>query len=66
MQIHVNGKITEITEPLTILEYIHSKNLQPASLVIQYNKQVLKKADWSKISLQENDRLELLSFVGGG
>jgi sulfur carrier protein len=65
MQINVNGK-HETIEPCSIADYVHAKGMNPASLVIECNQKILKQEQWNTVQLEENDTLELLSFVGGG
>lgn len=65
MKITVNSKPEEI-ESCTIKDYITMKDLNPGSLVVEYNMNIVKKDEWGNVTLKENDNLELLSFVGGG
>ncbi len=65
MQIVVNGE-KEIGLPCTIAELVARKGLAPGALVVELNQKIVKQEQWQAIQLKENDRLELLSFVGGG
>lgn len=65
MKLTVNGKIEE-TAPCTLLDYMIQKGVSPNGIVVELNTKIIKKADFSTIQLQDNDNLELLSFVGGG
>ena len=42
------------------------KGLAPGALVVELNQQIIKQEQWPEIQLKAGDRLELLSFVGGG
>ncbi|MFZ5753121.1 MAG: sulfur carrier protein ThiS [Bacillota bacterium] len=66
MQIRVNGSLETIPFSLSIKEYLLNKGLKPESVVIELNGQVVKREQWEKIVLKENDELEVLRFVGGG
>ncbi len=66
MQIRVNGSLEDIQSSLNIREYLLSKGLKPESVVIELNGQVVKREQWERIVLKENDELEVLRFVGGG
>ena len=50
----------------TIAELLASKGLAPDSLVVELNLRIIRQEQWPEIRLKENDRLELLNFVGGG
>ena len=65
MRITINGK-SETIEPCTILALVQSKGLTVKSLVVEHNRKIVKRDQWELIQLQEDDTLELLSFVGGG
>ncbi|HHV29069.1 sulfur carrier protein ThiS [Acetivibrio mesophilus] len=66
MIITLNGKQTEIGEKTALMDLIQSKGLEPESIVIEYNRKVLRKEEWDSVVLKENDKLEVLRFVGGG
>jgi sulfur carrier protein len=42
------------------------KGLAPGALVVELNGQIIKQQQWAETQLNSGDRLELLSFVGGG
>ena len=65
MNIRVNGKV-ETIDPCSIAEFVMTKGLPVESLVVEYNREIVKQAQWTQVSLKEDDQLELLSFVGGG
>ena len=65
MNIRVNGKVETIA-PCSIAEFVMTKGLPVESLVVEYNREIVKQAQWTEVSLKEDDQLELLSFVGGG
>lgn len=65
MQIKINGKPVQIT-PCTIAQLVAQRGLEPASLVVEHNLNIVKQDQWSRVELGEGDTLELLSFVGGG
>jgi sulfur carrier protein len=65
MNIFVNGNKEHI-EPCTLAELIARKKLDAGALVIELNQQIIKQEFWPTTELQDGDRLEMLSFVGGG
>ena len=64
--ITVNGKKETITGALSIHDFLVARALDPATLVVEYNRAILSADTLQTITLKENDRLELLRFVGGG
>ncbi|WP_319574305.1 sulfur carrier protein ThiS [uncultured Desulfobacter sp.] len=65
MNIFVNGNEEHI-EPCTLAQLIACKKLDAGALVIELNQQIIKQEFWPTTELQDGDRLEMLSFVGGG
>lgn len=65
MKITINGK-QETIQPCTISEFVASRGLSPDALVVEHNQRIVKQDAWGRVRLEENDTLELLSFVGGG
>lgn len=65
MEIIVNGQ-KETGQPCTIAEFVARRGLTPGALVVELNQSIIKQEQWQLVQLKENDRLELLSFVGGG
>ncbi len=65
MRVTINGKV-ETIEPCTLETLVTSKGLNRDALVIEHNRNIIKRENWKQVQLQEDDTLELLSFVGGG
>jgi thiamine biosynthesis protein ThiS len=65
MEIFVNGE-REIVEPCSIADLVAARGLNPAGLVVERNRAILKQDQWPTTRIQAGDRLELLNFVGGG
>ena len=40
--------------------------LKGRQLVIELNERILTRQDWEIVALQDGDRLEIVTFVGGG
>lgn len=66
MLININGKSEEAPIGLNLAELILSKRLCAEKIVIEYNLRILPKDEWGNIHLQENDKIEIVSFVAGG
>jgi thiamine biosynthesis protein ThiS len=65
MNIIINGKKQDVSAQ-SIADYVSNSRLDPKTLVVEHNGQVIVSDQWEEIRLREGDRLELLSFVGGG
>ena len=65
MELIVNG-VAENAPPCTLAELVERRGLAPGALVVELNQRIIKQEEWPAVRLEPGDRLELLSFVGGG
>lgn len=66
MRITVNGRSLEIDPNQTLHDLIISMNLDPSVVVAELNHDIVTGEKFASTRLGAGDRLELLSFVGGG
>lgn len=66
MHIQVNGEEREVSPNLSLQTLIHHLNLAPERIAIELNQNVVRRADWPTTPLEEDDRVEIVQFVGGG
>lgn len=66
MRLMVNGREVESAEGLSIAGYVAAQKLTPERIIIEYNAEIIGRERWETILLNEADRLEILTFVGGG
>jgi sulfur carrier protein len=65
MEITVNGKLERVSSD-SVAAYIRAKGMDAKALVVEHNGRVIAQDQWDRTPLCPGDRLELLSFVGGG
>jgi sulfur carrier protein len=66
MNIIINGEDKSFEEGITLKKIIISLNIENKIMAAAINMEIVKKNQWEKFILQEDDKLELLEFVGGG
>jgi thiazole synthase len=66
LRVYVNGEAKELSGPLSLSELITQLDLPAARIAVEVNRNVVRRNDWSSTMLQEDDRLEIVHFVGGG
>ena len=62
----VNGESYFTLTTISLVEVIHYFNYDFSLLIIEYNKSICNKKNWNKIRIQTNDKIEILTIVGGG
>jgi sulfur carrier protein len=50
----------------TIFELIKYFNYNTSLLVLEYNNSICDKEKWNKIFIKNNDKIEIVTIVGGG
>lgn len=66
IELEVNGRPQRVREGSSVRELLELLELSPATIVVEYNRDILDRGRYSETVLQEGDRLELVHFVGGG
>ena len=66
MEIQVNGKRAEVPEKIQLSDYLAGCRLQDKQIVVLHNDAILQKERWQEVILCPQDRLEIVTFVGGG
>ncbi len=65
MNIYLNGEIFE-TNSETIDQLVREKDFNADGLVVEVNLKIIKKENWNKVKLNQDDKIEFVTFVGGG
>jgi sulfur carrier protein len=62
----LNGEKYAIKDKITLLELIQYFNYNTSLLVLEYNNSICNLKNWNKIYIQDNDKIEIVTIVGGG
>ena len=65
-QFYLNGQTYITSYPLTLLELIIYFNYNKSLLVLEYNNLIFNQENWNKITIQNEDKIEIVTIVGGG
>lgn len=66
MRVIINGKVEVIKSQSSLAELILSKGLREENVVIEHNLRILPKKEWKNTHLRGDDKVEIVSFIGGG
>ena len=66
MNIELNGEQKELDENTSVSKLLETFSLKPDRVVVEINKEILDRNDYSATNLKENDSLEVIQFVPGG
>ena len=62
----VNGKQRELEEPINLLGYLESLEINLKIVAVALNGTVIRKEGLSDVTLSDGDRVEVVRAVGGG
>jgi sulfur carrier protein len=65
ISVYINGSVREIEEGQSLRGLIDELCLRHG-LVIEYNGSIVPMNEWDNLILNDGDKLELVSIVGGG
>ncbi|MFQ5713918.1 MAG: sulfur carrier protein ThiS [Candidatus Scalinduaceae bacterium] len=66
IQINVNGEKKECPTGTSVSELLESLDIDKRYVAVEVNLKVIPRTQLSEKKLQENDSLEIVTFVGGG
>lgn len=66
MMIAVNGKDRRLEPGITIAELLKSLDLEGTPVAVERNGETVPKSKLDSTTLSEGDRIEIVTFVGGG
>lgn len=66
MTVYVNGKSEQIPDGATVAALLEHLKLGQKRVAVEANKELVTRGEWPARVLSEGDRVEIVSFVGGG
>ena len=66
MEIVVNGEPRRVAERSTLLDLLDTLGLDPRTVVVELNREIVRRPRLGEIALAAGDAIELVHFVGGG
>lgn len=65
-QIQVNGEQRATPAGSTIADLLCELNIRPDRVAVEVNLEILDRQEFERRNLREGDRVEIISFIGGG
>ena len=66
IKIKVNGKLRLINKDSSALNIIKNLKIPLKKVAIELNQEIVDKKKLNKINLKNNDKIEIVHFIGGG
>ena len=66
MEISVNGEKRQVGEGMTVLLLLRTLSLPETRVAVERNRSLVRKTEFADTVLGDGDRIEIVTFVGGG
>ena len=66
IKIKLNGKFVKIQDKITLLSLLKKLKIPIKKVAVELNEEIIDKNKLSKIKLKNNDKIEIVHFIGGG
>ena len=66
IKIKINGKINKIDDKTKLSDLVKNLKVPLKKVAIELNREIVDKKNLNKITLQVNDKIEIVHFIGGG
>lgn len=66
MQIQLNGEARRVNDGTTVAVLLRELDIRLDRVAVELNLEILAKNDFDARLLHDGDRIEILSFIGGG
>ena len=66
MTVILNGEKKELAASVNLAQVVDDLALSSQAIAVELNGRVVRRAEWPQTVIGENDRIEIVHFVGGG
>ena len=66
IKIKLNGKLRTINNKSTLFNIVQKNKIPLAKVAIELNQEIVDKKKIKNINLKNNDKIEIVHFIGGG
>ena len=62
----LNGQKYVINQSINLFDLVNYFNYNDSLLVLEYNNLICNKKNWKEIFIKDQDKIEIVTIVGGG
>lgn len=66
LTVTINGEPRQVPGPATLLELLEHLELDPRTVVVERNREIVRRTRLHEVQVEAGDTIELVHFVGGG
>ena len=66
MNVTINGRSELLEQGVTVALLLQQLKLEPIRVAVEVNEDLVTRREFERTTLREGDRVEIVTFVGGG
>lgn len=66
MNVILNGERTSVPPSIDLSELLEHLSMPARLIAVELNGRVVRRKDWPETTVREDDKIEIVHFVGGG
>ncbi len=66
MRLEINGKTEQIDNVDTVADLLRHFDVAQTRVAVELNQKLVTRAEYASVTLSAGDRVEIVTFVGGG
>lgn len=66
LTVQVNGELRQCRAQTALPDFLRQLGMNPQLVAVEYNGEILHRQFWPTTQIQQDDRLEIVTIVGGG
>lgn len=66
MNVTINGTPESLDQGITIASLLQRLKLEPIRVAVEVNEDLVTRREFDRTALRDGDRVEIVTFVGGG
>ena len=64
--LQINGKTVELQQATPLLAYLEQLGVDPRAVAVEHNGEIVERAAFEQVVLDDGDQVEIVRMVGGG
>ena len=66
MNLEINGETKSVPTCATVRELLENLGIRPERIAVEVNHRIVRRQDWNQAPIHDQDKIEIVQFVGGG
>ena len=66
LMLHINGERRTVPAPMTVAGLLRHLGIDERQVAVERNLEIVRRGTFAEVELEDGDRLEIVTFVGGG